>query len=276
MEPKSTSPRSILAEAADVVAARGKRYGSPMANHNRTAQLWGAYLGVELTAADVCKLNILQKLSRDRHQANRDNLVDVAGYVENALLAEPGNYNMPANMPTSDVDPATGHLRGCRCFGCAGIVTPFTSPGFPPCEPDDLAERQQRMAWPNELGNERAAHDRTHRQLDRVMQELDDARSAQRVAREDAEAQRRKADDLGLRLADVPRQLAQAHALGDQYRGQRDFARSECDRLVEQLKGAMAQLDRERLDAVDLRNQLAAAKRPQPQCSDDCNCPRCR
>lgn len=128
MEPKSTPASSILAEAADVVAARGKRYGSPMANHNRTAQLWGAYLGVELTAADVCKLNILQKLSRDRHQANRDNLVDVAGYVENALLAEPGTYGAHADVPASAVDPTTGHLRGCRCFGCAGIVTPFAQP----------------------------------------------------------------------------------------------------------------------------------------------------
>lgn len=103
MTKKSNPPRSILAEAADVVAERGKRYGSPMANHNRTAQLWGAYLGVELTAADVCKLNILQKLSRDRHQQNRDNLVDVAGYVENALLAEPGGYgDAPAATEPAD------------------------------------------------------------------------------------------------------------------------------------------------------------------------------
>lgn len=134
MDQKSTAPRSILAEAADVVAARGKRYGSPMANHNRTAQLWGAYLGCELTAADVCKLNILQKLSRDRHQANRDNLVDVAGYVENALLAQPGTYGAHADVPASAIDPTTGHLRGCRCFGCAGIVTPFAQQ--PQCSDD--------------------------------------------------------------------------------------------------------------------------------------------
>ena len=65
--------RSILDEAAEIVdGARQLFYGPP-----------AAYLGAPVSAADVCALNILQKLSRDRHAAKRDNLVDVAGYAEN-------------------------------------------------------------------------------------------------------------------------------------------------------------------------------------------------
>ena len=77
-------PRSILSEAAAIVdGARQQHYGPPAENHGRTAALWTAYLGTPVSAADVCALNILQKLSRDRHAAKRDNLVDVAGYAEN-------------------------------------------------------------------------------------------------------------------------------------------------------------------------------------------------
>lgn len=182
MTEKSNPPRSILAEAADVVAERGKRYGSPMANHNRTAQLWGAYLGVELTAADVCKLNILQKLSRDRHQANRDNLVDVAGYVENALLAEPGTY-----------DPVKE--QGFHAFG----VPKTTSNDVTAAPFDDV--RQQIRGSIDTLGaltNERAAHDATTRALERERAALANTLVELQVAREDAEAQRRKADDLAI------------------------------------------------------------------------------
>jgi hypothetical protein len=75
--------RSILAEAAEIVDGdRQQHYGPPGENHGRTAALWTAYLGTPVSAADVCALNILQKLSRERHAAKRDNLVDVAGYAE--------------------------------------------------------------------------------------------------------------------------------------------------------------------------------------------------
>lgn len=81
---ESNPRRSILAEAAAVVDGdRQRDYGSPAENHGRTAALWSAYLQTSISAADVCVLNILQKLSRERYCAKRDNLVDVAGYAEN-------------------------------------------------------------------------------------------------------------------------------------------------------------------------------------------------
>lgn len=88
---------SILEEAAAIVSGpRRADYGTPLDNHSRTAALWNAYLATApgevpraLDARDVCMLNILQKISRDRFYPKRDNLVDIAGYAENANLCEP-------------------------------------------------------------------------------------------------------------------------------------------------------------------------------------------
>lgn len=78
---------SILTEAYDVVhGPRRESYGTPAENHGRTAALWSAYLGVPITARQVCMLNMLQKVSRDAHRPGHDNLVDIAGYAENAFL----------------------------------------------------------------------------------------------------------------------------------------------------------------------------------------------
>lgn len=84
-------PNSDSVLAAADRAVRGPRrttYGSPAENHARTAELYSTYLGVPITARQVCFLNILQKVSRDAHLAKRDNLVDIAGYAENADLVE--------------------------------------------------------------------------------------------------------------------------------------------------------------------------------------------
>jgi hypothetical protein len=87
----------IVDEAATIVhGERQQVYGPPLDNHSRTAALWNAYLstpfGVEprrITARDVCMMNILQKISRDRFCPKRDNLVDIAGFAENAQMCEP-------------------------------------------------------------------------------------------------------------------------------------------------------------------------------------------
>ena len=67
---------------------RRAKYGPPDVNHKRTALLWSAYLHARgrpaaLSAEDVCWLNVLQKISRDMHEPDRDNLVDAAGYILN-------------------------------------------------------------------------------------------------------------------------------------------------------------------------------------------------
>lgn len=46
------------------------------------AKLWSAYLGVELTAADVCNLMVLLKVWRAKSNPTfDDNYIDMAGYA---------------------------------------------------------------------------------------------------------------------------------------------------------------------------------------------------
>ena len=80
---------TVLEEAARVVdGPRREDYGHPAENHERTAAFWNAYLlgRSVVSARDVCMLNILQKISRERHAPKRDNLVDIAGYARNAEM----------------------------------------------------------------------------------------------------------------------------------------------------------------------------------------------
>lgn len=96
-ESESNPCASILDEAAAVVnGPRRSDYGTPLENHTRTAALWSAYLGVPITPRQVCILNVLQKASRDAHAPKRDNLVDIAGWAENAHQCEP--LDLPGGM----------------------------------------------------------------------------------------------------------------------------------------------------------------------------------
>ncbi len=80
--------------SAIVVGERNEDYGSPLMNHSRTAALINAYVVAKvqggpleaLTAEDVCKINILQKLSRDMNSPKEDNLVDIIGYTLNIAM----------------------------------------------------------------------------------------------------------------------------------------------------------------------------------------------
>jgi hypothetical protein len=86
---KPVTERTVLDEARILVdGARQKDYGSPDICHSRTALLWSAYLNTEVTARDVCMMNILQKVSRDSNASKRDNLVDICGYARCAEILE--------------------------------------------------------------------------------------------------------------------------------------------------------------------------------------------
>ena len=87
-----TQPRDDrgAATTADDITQNARRsaYGPPGENHGRTATLWSAYLHSRgypraLSPEDVCWLNILQKISRDMHSPQPDNLVDAHGYLNN-------------------------------------------------------------------------------------------------------------------------------------------------------------------------------------------------
>jgi hypothetical protein len=82
-----TDHANVLEEATSVVLGdRRAFYGPPKINHTRTAAMWSAYLGVQVTPHQVCLMNILQKISRDANRQKIDNLVDIAGYALNAEM----------------------------------------------------------------------------------------------------------------------------------------------------------------------------------------------
>lgn len=74
--------RSIMQEAHDLVnGPRQQDYGSPRDNWSRTAKIWSAILGIEVTAEQAVRCMVGVKLARQCHKPSRDNLVDIAGYA---------------------------------------------------------------------------------------------------------------------------------------------------------------------------------------------------
>ena len=67
----------------DIVAERGKTYGDPRPNLERTAALWSAILGHPVTAHQVALCMVAVKVSRAvASPGHADNYTDIAGYAE--------------------------------------------------------------------------------------------------------------------------------------------------------------------------------------------------
>ena len=82
---------AILLEAHALINAnRQKDYGSPAENFARVAQMWSMYLGIPVTASDVCICMALLKLGREANRHKHDNLLDAAAYVALASDMEGG------------------------------------------------------------------------------------------------------------------------------------------------------------------------------------------
>lgn len=79
--------RAVLKEVEGIICGdRHDHYGPPEVNHERTAKLWSVFLGIPITARQVCYCNVLQKCSREVHCSKRDTDLDIAGYVANATV----------------------------------------------------------------------------------------------------------------------------------------------------------------------------------------------
>lgn len=79
----TTENATILQEAAQLTAgARNESYGHPLDDYTRTAGMWSAFLGVEVTAEQAQLMMCMVKISRLRNSPrHRDSLVDLAGYA---------------------------------------------------------------------------------------------------------------------------------------------------------------------------------------------------
>jgi len=78
---------NILEEAQRLVHGdRGEDYGHPLDDFTKTAKIWSAILGIEVTPEQVSLCMIGVKISRQVNKPKRDNLVDAAGYAETTQM----------------------------------------------------------------------------------------------------------------------------------------------------------------------------------------------
>lgn len=83
------SNESILFEAHDLVHGdRQEDYGHPYEDFSRTAAMWSALLGTDVSAVQVAMCMVAVKLSRECNRPKRDNVVDAAGYLETLHLVK--------------------------------------------------------------------------------------------------------------------------------------------------------------------------------------------
>ena len=64
-----------------IVKQRAELYGDPGPNFERTAALWSAYLGHDISPHDVAMCMVLIKVSRCKAGDNADNYLDIQGYA---------------------------------------------------------------------------------------------------------------------------------------------------------------------------------------------------
>lgn len=72
---------SVLQEAQRLTHGdRNASYGHPLDDYTRTAKLWSAILGVDVSAEQAALCMCAVKISRQCNRSKRDNMTDLAGY----------------------------------------------------------------------------------------------------------------------------------------------------------------------------------------------------
>ena len=100
---------SILDEAKRIVhGERGENYGHPFEDFSRTARIWSAVLGIEVTPEQVALCMIGLKISREVNRPLRDNIVDGAGYFETLDMVKKERESLKNNISMKDVEFESG------------------------------------------------------------------------------------------------------------------------------------------------------------------------
>ncbi len=73
---------TILRKSIEVINERDSTHGDYRKHFDQVAKLWGAYLQMEITPAQVGVMMALVKLSRDQvGNKHPDHLLDAVGYI---------------------------------------------------------------------------------------------------------------------------------------------------------------------------------------------------
>jgi len=92
---------NILEEANSLVHGdRQQAYGHPLDDFSRTAKLWSAILGHEVTPEQVGLCMCAVKISRQVNKPKRDNLVDLAGYAATVQMVLDEQYKRSTDSET--------------------------------------------------------------------------------------------------------------------------------------------------------------------------------
>ena len=72
----------FLEKAIELVdGQRAIDYGDKTLNHQNIANLWNAYLGMNISAHDVAICMLLVKVARLKNMHTEDSYIDIAGYA---------------------------------------------------------------------------------------------------------------------------------------------------------------------------------------------------
>jgi len=82
VEDEPNIDNSVLIEARNIVRGRDKGYGNPVDSAVRIANAFTELTGRQLYPRDIPLIQMLFKLTRSEHKYNRDNQIDLAGYVD--------------------------------------------------------------------------------------------------------------------------------------------------------------------------------------------------
>ena len=74
--------KEILEETINIVTGqRQEDYGDKVVNHKNIAELWNAYLDMDIAPHDVAICMLLVKVARLKNRKTKDCYVDMAGYA---------------------------------------------------------------------------------------------------------------------------------------------------------------------------------------------------
>lgn len=108
---------NILQEADTLVhGARNDDYGHPLDDFSKTAKIWSAILGIDVTPEQVALCMVGVKISRQCNRPKRDNLVDGAGYFATLEMVLAEKARRAAGPPMTAAEALAGMKPGAVKF----------------------------------------------------------------------------------------------------------------------------------------------------------------
>ena len=95
--------KEILEETINIVTGqRQEDYGDKVVNHRNIAELWNAYLDMDIAPHDVAICMLLVKVARLKNRKTEDCYIDMAGYA--AIAGEIHEQEDDADSPFSTAE----------------------------------------------------------------------------------------------------------------------------------------------------------------------------